>query len=727
MKRVVFSALLAGSPLSCWAEPSEDTADTSSREPTLPAVSVSGRGGEPPSALTGAYTTATATAASKLPAPLKETPQSVSVITRQRLDDQNLNTLDAVMRQATGVTIDLSGTSVIPVFYLRGFPVEYFQYDGVPIQTGGASWSQPDMIQFDRVELLRGAGGLFNGAGQPGGVVNLVRKRPLAQRRLAASLGAGSWDTWRGEADVSTPVNASGSLRMRMAAAHEASHSYVDVTNSRRSALYGVAEADLSRDTTLTLGVGYQKRNWVPPMMGVPRYRDGGDLGLPRSTFLSTPWSHWDFETTQVFGELAHAFNADWRVRLGAVSDHETNDLKYAFVSGAVDRATLAGPRLAGGANTYDNRQLAVDASLTGAIAALGRRHEVVLGANWYDRRADTKAGRLPRFGGAPVNVFRFDPHAVPDPGHPLWTGNQRTDTTQYGIYGATRLKLADPLTLLVGGRLSWWQTGGRNLATGVGTASYRESGRFTPYAGVVYDLTPNWSAYASYADIFRVQRNYRDMAGNGLAPATGASYEAGMKGAYHDGKLNLALAAFRIDEAGRAMQVTPLVAAGCCYVGNGKVRSQGLEAEVAGELLPGWQLTAGYTFNTTQYLRDAKFEGQPFRSFAPRHLFRLWTDWRLPGEWRAWSLGGGVDVQSATYSEGGRPSVRVEQGGRAVASLRLGYRAGKAWSLALNVNNLFDRRYYARLGTAGAFGAANFGNVYGAPRNLMLTLRTSL
>lgn len=694
---------------------------------SLPVVTVAGAGSEPPSELTAGYTTDSGTTAMKMAVPLKETPQSVSVITRQRMDDQNLNTLDDVMRQTTGVTTDLSGTAVIPAFYIRGFPVEYFQYDGVPIQTGGASWSQPDMIQFDRVEVLRGVAGLFTGAGQPGGVVNLVRKRPQKTRRLSAALSGGSWDTWRGELDLGTPINESGSLRGRVAAAYDTSHSFVDVTNSQRTALYGIVEADVGPGTTLAVGAGYQKRNWLPAMMGVPRYRDGGDLGLPRSTFLSTPWSHWDFETTQVFGELSHTFDADWRLQLSAVSDRETNDLKYAFVSGAVDRSTRMGPRLAGGANTYANDQLALDVNLGGAFQALGRRHEVVLGANWYDRRSDTQGGQLRGFGGTPVNVFQFDPAAIADPGQPLWTSNRRTDTTQYGAYGAARLKLADPLTLLLGSRISWWQTDGRNLLTGASTPGYRQSGRLTPYAGLVYDLTPNWSAYASYADIFRVQSNYLDTAGNGLAPATGTNYEAGVKGAYHDGRLNLALAAFRTDESGRAMQVSPLVADGCCYAASGRVRSEGFEGEVSGELLPGWQLTAGYTFNTTKYLRDAAFEGQPFRSIAPRHLFRLWTSYRLPGDWRAWSAGGGVDVQSATYSEGGRPTVRVEQGGYALVNLRLGYRLGKTWSLALNANNVFDRRYYVRLGSAGAFGPANFGNVYGAPRNLMLTLRAQL
>jgi outer membrane receptor for ferric coprogen and ferric-rhodotorulic acid len=477
----------------------------------------------------------------------------------------------------------------------------------------------------------------------------------------------------------------------------------------------------------VSFGAGYQKRDWLPAMMGVPRYKDGGDLGLPRSTFLSTPWTHWDFETTQVFADLTHAFNNDWELKLSAVSDHETSNLKYAYVSGAVDRNTLAGPMLAGGANAYDNKQLGLDANLTGAFQAFGRRHEIVLGVNWYDRTADSQGGRLVGFGGTPVNVFDFNPSSIADPGAPQWTSDSRTKTKQYGIYGATRLKLSDPLTLLLGGRVSWWDTRAHNQLTGALTSDYKQDARFTPYAGIVYDLNPNWSVYASYADIFRVQSNYKDEGGSGLPPVTGANYEAGVKGAYYDGRLNLAFSVFRIEETNRAVQVTPTVIDSCCYATNGKVRSQGFEAEISGEVLPGWQLAVGYTFNTAKYLQDATYEGQPFRSIAPKHMVRLWTSYQLPGQWNAWNIGGGVDVQSGTYSEGGNPSVRVKQGGYAVASLRAGYQIDKTWSLGLNVNNLFDRRYYSRLGSAGAFGPANFGNVYGEPRNVMLTLRAKL
>lgn len=669
------------------------------------------------------YTVESTTVGSKLPASLKETPHAISVITRERMEEQNLTSLDEVMAQTPGVTVDLSGTGVIPAYFSRGYAIEYFQYDGVPIQTGGASWMQPDMLMFERVEMLRGAAGLFNGAGQPGGVVNLVRKRPTVTPQFLGAASYGSWNNKRLELDYSTPFNESGSVRGRFAGAYDDRESFIDYVNSERSSLYGIIEADLGARTTVSLGAGYQKRDWLPAFGGLPRYADGSDPGLSRDTFLSTPWTYWNFESTQVFGELAHEFANDWQLKLSAVSDHETSDLKYGYTRGAIDPATGAGPRLMGGANGYENKQLALDAYLSGHFQALGQRQEFVIGANWYDRDADSRTGTLPGFGGSPVNVFDPAPGAIADPGDPAWPSGSRTNTRQHGIYGALRLKPVDSLTLLLGGRYSWWKTRTTNLLTGEMRSEYEERGHFTPYAGLVYDITPNWAAFVSYADIFRVQSNLLDADGNGLPPVSGVNYEAGIKGSFHEGRLNTSFSVFRIIESDRGIAITDPVVDGCCYATNGKVRSQGFEVEVAGQMLPGWQLGAGYTYNTSKYLSDPVNQGMPFRTASPRHMLRLWTSYQLPGKLHAWTVGGGINAQSGIYTEGGNPSARVEQGGYAVVNLRVGYKIDKHWSAALNVNNVFDRSYFTRLGSPG-FGPATMGNVYGEPRSFMLSLR---
>lgn len=674
----------------------------------------------------GAYAAPATTVGGKLPLTAREVPQSVSVITRQRLDDQNLNSLEEAMGQMSGITVDAAATAVVPQFYSRGFQIESFQYDGVPMLAGGASWAQPDLFMYDHVELLRGAAGLFNGAGQPGGVINLVRKRPARELRFSGTLGAGSWDNYRAEADLSTPLDEAGRVRARVAAAYEDRDYFYDVANARKQAYYGIVEADLGDATRLSLGGNYQKRDWLPFMMALPRYRDGAALDLKRSTFLGADWNRWDFESHQVFAELEHRFSSDWVLKLNASQANETSKLKYAYVRGAMDRETGAGPRLYGGANQYRNRQSGLDLMLSGAFQAWGQRHEVVFGGNWYQRNARAyNAYALPGIAGQPVDIFHYDLDDYPEPADPAWSGRSEVRTQQSGVYGMARLKLADPLTLVLGSRMSWWSTENRNLVSGVRSKPDSTHARLTPYAGLVLDLDDHWSAYASYADIFRPQSERLTASGASLPPVVGANYEAGLKSEWLDGRLNASLAVFRINERNRAQRNPDYPESGnCCYESSGEVRSQGFEAEMVGEILPGWQVMGGYTFNTTRYLKDRDNGGASYRTFTPKHLLRLWSNYQLPGQWSRWSVGGGVNLQSGIYTESAvqgpvsGSSVRVSQAGYAIWNARLGYRVNDHATLALNVNNLFDKVYYQRLGNA------DMGNAYGEPRSAMLTLR---
>jgi outer membrane receptor for ferric coprogen and ferric-rhodotorulic acid len=273
------------------------------------------------------------------------------------------------------------------------------------------------------------------------------------------------------------------------------------------------------------------------------------------------------------------------------------------------------------------------------------------------------------------------------------------------------RFSLADPLKLIVGARVSRWEQ-----ETASGTS--RISGQFTPYGGVVYELTPQWSAYASYAQIFQPQTQ-RTWEGSVIDPIEGTNYEAGVKGELADGRLNVSLAVFRIRQTNRAQQDPdhPCAGAACYYVSSGEVVSRGFEAEATGRITRDLGVQAGYTYNTTEYVRDAALAGQPLARFAPRHILRLWANYTLPIDERRWTLGAGIQAQSEFSAVSG--SVTQRQDGYGLVNLRVGYRLGRTTTVALNVGNLFDRGYYQSLsGTA-------WSNRYGEPRSAMLTLRT--
>jgi outer membrane receptor for ferric coprogen and ferric-rhodotorulic acid len=295
--------------------------------------------------------------------------------------------------------------------------------------------------------------------------------------------------------------------------------------------------------------------------------------------------------------------------------------------------------------------------------------------------------------------------------------------TRQVGAYGALRLQLTDPLKLVMGGRLGNYKSEYDLITTTTGNVvtsnSHQANTRFMPFAGLIYALNPQWSAYASYADIFNPQASL-NAAGQNLKPIQGATYELGLKGEILGGRANTSLALYRVDQKNRA---TEDIASGpdCrdgyyCYTDDGQVRSQGFDAEISGELTRGWNLFAGYTFNRNVYKRDINNEGLDFNSYTPKHLLRLWTTYRLPGAWNALTIGGGVNTQSASYRKIGAISLHAP--GRAVWSSYVRYQIDPHWQLNLNLNNLFNKRYYSSIGNL-----VNSSH-YGEPRNAMLTLR---
>ncbi|VDR27243.1 Ferripyoverdine receptor precursor [Raoultella terrigena] len=243
---------------------------------------------------TGSYTTRSMSAATRLNLSPRETPQSVSVVTRQRMNDQNMTSLDDAMRQVTGVNV-INESSYQTRYQSRGFTMDNLQEDGISssfqnslagMGYAEASTESPVLAIYDHLEVLRGASGLTQGSGEPGGSVNMVRKRPTYDFRSSVSASAGSWDNYRGEMDVSGPLNGDASLRGRAVGVLQKRDSFTDYVHSDRQVLFGTLAYDLTSQTTLTTGISWQKTDTVPNLYGVPMSTSYSSLGLPRSTFL---------------------------------------------------------------------------------------------------------------------------------------------------------------------------------------------------------------------------------------------------------------------------------------------------------------------------------------------------------------------------------------------------------------------------------------------------------
>lgn len=681
----------------------------------------------------GSYTTGAVTIG-KGEHSLRETPQSVTVMTRKMLDDQNLNTIDQVMEKTPGITV-YDSTMGGKYFYSRGFRMSgQYQYDGVPLDMGNlyvqADSFSGDMAYYDRVEILRGAAGMMKGAGGTAGGVNFVRKRGQVTPHTDITLSGGTWDNYRGQVDTGGPLNEAGTLRGRAVVAEQTRHYAIDDASRKDQVYYGALDADLSSDTTVGVGLAYEDVDANPCWGGLPRYRDGSDLKLSRSTCLDPSWNTWRSQRTTVFGDVNHRINDDWALKVAGVYTKNTQDIKYAFASGAVTPGVNTTGML-GSMYDYDQVDYGLDAYVDGKFEGFGQQHELVVGANASRSKKDDFYSVA--FLAQRQNVFNPDKH-IPEPDDSYFIDNSsrggpvNTVTRQKGVYSTLRLKLADPLTVVVGGRVSWYSSDTDSVFINSGTSEHSsttETGQVTPFAGVLLDLNENLTAYASYSDIFTPQGNYRSEDGSALKPLVGQSYELGIKGAWFDGRLNSAFNLFRTiqkDQAQTDFNSSCPSSDGYCYVNSGKVRAQGFEAEISGEVIEHLQLLAGYTYTQTKTLDDldSSLNGAAFNSYVPRHVLRLWGDYALSGPLERFTLGAGVNAQSDNFRVSPATGEKISQAGYAVWNGRIGYRIDETWSVALNGNNLFDKRYYATIGTE------NFGNYYGDPRNFMVSVKAS-
>ncbi|HBO3351327.1 Fe(3+)-pyochelin receptor FptA [Pseudomonas aeruginosa] len=686
--------------------------------PLAAAVADARKDGEtelPDMVISGESTSATqppgVTTLGKVPLKPRELPQSASVIDHERLEQQNLFSLDEAMQQATGVTVQ-PFQLLTTAYYVRGFKVDSFELDGVPALLGNTASSPQDMAIYERVEILRGSNGLLHGTGNPAATVNLVRKRPQREFAASTTLSAGRWDRYRAEVDVGGPLSASGNVRGRAVAAYEDRDYFYDVADQGTRLLYGVTEFDLSPDTLLTVGAQYQHIDSITNMAGVPMAKDGSNLGLSRDTYLDVDWDRFKWDTYRAFGSLEQQLGGGWKGKVSAEYQEADSRLRYAGSFGAIDPQTGDGGQLMGAAYKFKSIQRSLDANLNGPVRLFGLTHELLGGVTYAQGETRQDTARFLNLPNTPVNVYRWDPHGVPRPQIGQYTSPGTTTTTQKGLYALGRIKLAEPLTLVVGGRESWWDQD-------TPATRFKPGRQFTPYGGLIWDFARDWSWYVSYAEVYQPQADRQTWNSEPLSPVEGKTYETGIKGELADGRLNLSLAAFRIDLENNPQEDPdhPGLPNNPFYISGGKVRSQGFELEGTGYLTPYWSLSAGYTYTSTEYLKDSQNDsGTRYSTFTPRHLLRLWSNYDLPWQDRRWSVGGGLQAQS-DYSVDYR-GVSMRQGGYALVNMRLGYKIDEHWTAAVNVNNLFDRTYYQSLFNP------NWNNRYGEPRSFNVSLR---
>lgn len=690
-----FSLLSLGLVLALQAQAQQaaaDPADPADPAPgksakTLDAIQVTGE-------RTTSWTVPQTAAATRLSLTPQDTPQSLTIVTQQRIEDQSLQSVRDVLDNVTGVFSNAYDTERV-VFYARGFQIENMSYDGVPIASSLNSSSADgslDTVIYDRIEILRGATGLLSGAGSPSASINFIRKHANARDFTGeASLSAGSWDTWRGTVDLSTALNQSGSVRGRFVGAYEQGGSYLDRYSTEKKVAYGVIDADLGEATTLSVGYDFQQTDPQSVTWGSYPvfYDDGGFIEWRRGFNTSTDWSYWKNRTQTAFADLTHRFGSGWQLR-GLASHRRTEgDSQLFYVYGWPNRETGEGldpfAYLANDAGRQDN----LDVYASGPFQLGGREHELVVGATGSRYRRNTDEYAYDDI--APVGNFlewngHFPKPVFADQADRVTT--VRTD--QSGLYAAARFSLADALKLIAGARYSRYKNDTDDVYSGV---FHQKTNETVPYAGLVYAIDPTWSVFASYTEIFNPQNNRR-ASGAYLDPVEGTSYEIGLKGRHFDGRLNSSLVLFdtrqdNVAEADPGQYLPDGMTQ--AYIAVNGTRSRGAELDLAGDLTERWNASLGGSYFDLEGPDGAKL-----RTALPRTLWRAFTTYRLP-MLDALTIGGGVNWQSSSHApvDGPNGPQQVNQSSVTLVSLMARYQFNPQAELQLNADNLLDEKYF--------------------------------
>ncbi len=665
----------------------------------------------------------------------KETPQSVSVVTKSHLDERSVNTMEEALKTTTGINV--IGESGYFRYQSRGFYIDQIEEDGISSTVRGSAanvfrdpQSMTDLAIYDHIEVVRGATGLTQANSEPGGTINAVRKRPTSEFQANGNFQFNSLGKARNVTDVSGTI-AKG-LRGRFVSVLENDPTTKDLPKDNdKRLIYGVVDTEIGSNSQLTVGALYQNTHNTPDIYGVPMGINGTESGLERDTYLGYDWNREKSRKLNIFAEFETFFNEDWTLnnKINYIKNYNTNQFGYIATTNNKYEGLKRGDTIAtNNLQRYDNKgdQITFQSNLTGKYSLLSRKHDVFLSYTYNRETADTRWRRV-------RNSDAYDPFDFTgaEIAQPNWNTDYNDQTFydrqiySHGVTLGTRFNPLENLHLLAGSRYTHWKRVGNtnydiwNNKPDSDTDEHVNltRSRFIPYFGITYDINPNNSLYASYTSIFKPNSSL-DQDGKVIKPVIGTNYELGWKSEWFNGKLNTTLALFQISQKNRPVYIEDSNHHNGGYYGTlGKVRSRGVDMEISGNLTEDWQLFAGYTFNRSKYLETESSRyvaGENYSKHTPKHIFRLYTHYVLPFDNKKWSVGAGVSTQSDTES-----LYSVSQAGYALWDANIHYQISPSVALSIVGKNLADKRYYenSRIRTMG------INNLYGQERTVVFNL----
>ncbi len=648
--------------------------------------------------------------ATKTDTPLLETPMSVQIVPREVLDDQQVLTLRDAIRNVSGVV--QANYEYYDLLQIRGFENGYASNfrDGLPL------WAITghEVAFVDRVEVIKGPASMLYGRIDPGGLVNKVTKRPQADGEFNLQQQAGSYRFFRSVAEATGSLSEDNSVLYRAVGVHSQSESFMDQVEKRNTgALVGFSFKPNAR---FAANVSFETQD--------VRFVDTEDIGIPilgdralplrRSTFLGDPVGNMPNRSERVLAafDWTYALNDAWKITQRFHWD-KRDEQQLTFWSNGFDGVATLDRGLW---FVHPEREtFATNLDLAGDVELGGMRHRILIGGDWFRMTSDWHGFSNTTAAVPSINIYQptygisyAALKALPEDF--FYT----TRDSWYGIYLQDQLSVDEHWDILVGGRYDWAKTGfgqtGTSLADAKAALVMEKDKAFSPRAGILYKLSAAASLYASYAESFGTN-NARSASGSRFDPERARQWEVGAKGNLLNGQLSASMSIFKLDKTNI---LTPDISTAdpTDQIALGKVRNQGVELDLAGQLSNRVSLIASYTYSDTEIRKDnAGDEGNRMAN-VPRHAGSVWLKYDTgSGVAEGWQFGAGAYFRSQRQGDNANS---WQLPGYGTIEAMLGYRlpvAGNKVLAQINVQNLLDKTYIDRSG----FSAAK----YGAPRTL--------
>ncbi|MEA5605705.1 TonB-dependent siderophore receptor [Nostoc sp. UHCC 0252] len=621
------------------------------------------------------YRVQDATTATRTDTPLRDIPQSIQVIPRQVLEDRKPRTLTEAVETVSGVSsADTNFNAPAGTYIIRGFQQGGNLRNGYRDVNG---FGLTGLGTIERVEVLKGPASVLFGALEPGGVINVITKQPLSEPYYNLGLEVGNRGFVQPSIDFSGPLNDDKTLLYRLNASYQNSNGFQDFVNTNLTTIAPSISWKLGDRTDLNLYYEHINFNGIPETFTTV-FSDN-TFKLPRSRYLSYPLDGQDYTTHKYGYTLTHKFSDDWQIRNNFAVTNFTASEEYTVGINLVDDRFL---------QSYAARRNYSQDNYFGQIDLLGKfntgsiPHQLLFG---FDVNRYVDNFNVIRLGVPLLDVFNPN-YNIPEP--QITTGGfSRFQTVQsYGFYLQDQISFQDNLKLLIGGRFDW-------ITQKSGTdESEQNDSAFSPRIGLVYQPSKSVSLYTNYTQSFNPTQGFNPD-DSAFEPTKGTQYEVGIKADFLEGRLSTTLAAYQISKTNVVTtDPDPERAAQGFSTQVGEQRSRGIELDIAGEILPGWKVSASYAYTNAEVSEDVSIPIGNRLEDVPYNQASLWTTYQIQnGDLKGLGFGLGL-FYVGTRAGNLANSFEIPDYLRTDAAI---YYRRDAWKAAINIRNLFDTEYY--------------------------------